>query len=302
MDPLSTYNAIIAEIKKHVAGKEDAMRLLLIAVVAGGHVLLEGPPGVAKTTLTKTLSQTINADFKRVQGSPDLEPKDFTGYTYIDEDNKPQFKKGPVFTNMLLIDELNRTTPKTMNSMLEALEERVVTAGGKDFELMKPFTAFATQNPLNVEGTIPLPKVLADRFLMKVDATYPSLEEEQLLIRLKEKNEKLEVNKIIGVEDILRMQEEAKSVELPEELVGYIARLVSATRNDIHVVMGASPRADIAFMQCGKVKAYLEGRNKVTLDDLKFLAKPILTHRIAVRSTGGVGVNGIVDGLVATIE
>jgi MoxR-like ATPase len=289
------------EMGKHIAGKKETIELLFLAVVANGHALLEGVPGVAKTTMTKTLASIIDADFKRIQGTPDLEPKDIIGYTYLDENKNVVVKKGPIFTNILLLDELNRAPPKTMSAFLEALEERQVSLGGSDIPLPKPFTAFATQNPLKVEGTEPLPKVMADRFLMKIDVDYPSMEEEAQMIRIKERNEKIAVNKIIGINDILEMQEQAKKVSLPDEVVKYITSIVNETRKDIHVVMGASPRADIAFMACGKAKALVEGRNEVTIEDIKFLAKPVLSHRIAVRSTGGIGVNGIIDGIIASL-
>lgn len=301
MEAKEAYQGILVEMKKHISGKQETLELLVIALVANGHALLEGVPGVAKTTMTKALASTIQADFKRIQGTPDLEPKDIVGYTYIDENNSPSFKKGPIFTNILLIDELNRSPPKTMSALLETLEERQVTAGGVDMQLPKPFIAFATQNPLKVEGTEPLPKVLADRFLMKIDVDYPSEKEEEEMIRIKETEAKVAVNKIISTDDIISFQQAAKEIELPQDVLEYITKLVDATRTDIHVVMGASPRADLAFLQCGKAKALLEGRTTVTKEDIKFLAKPILSHRIVVRSTGGIGVRGIIDGLLASL-
>lgn len=301
MDAKLTYSKILTEMKKHIAGKTDTIELMFVSVVANGHALLEGVPGVAKTTMTKALASTIQAEFKRIQGTPDLEPKDIVGYTYLDETGAPTFKKGPVFTNILLVDELNRAPPKTMSALLETLEERQVTIGGSDMQLPRPFTAFATQNPLRIEGTEPLPKVLADRFIMKIDVDYPSEEEEREMMRIKEREEKIAVEKVIDTQDIIELQQQAKMINMPDDVATYITDIVNATRTDIHVVMGASPRADIALMQCGKAKALIEGRNSVTKDDVKFLAKPILSHRIAVRATGGVGVRGIVDGILATL-
>ncbi|MCL5239073.1 MAG: MoxR family ATPase [Candidatus Marsarchaeota archaeon] len=300
--PNETYKQILEEMKKHIAGKTETIELMLIALVANGHTLLEGVPGVAKTTMTKALASTIEADFKRLQGTPDLMPKDIVGYTYADSDGSVKYQKGPVFTNILLVDELNRAPPKTMSALLETLEERQVSVGGQTMPLLKPFIAFATQNPLTIEGTEPLPKVLADRFIMKISVDYPSMEEEQEMLRIKEREEKVEVRKIIGTQDVLSLQEQAKSVQLPDEVAQYITRIVAATRKDIHVVMGGSPRSDLAFMQCGKAKALLEGRSQVTREDIKFLAKPVLSHRIAVRATGGIGVHGIIDGIVATLQ
>ncbi|MGC9142282.1 MAG: AAA family ATPase [Candidatus Micrarchaeia archaeon] len=301
MDAHTAYLKVMEEMGKHVAGKKETLELLFLALIANGHALLEGVPGVAKTTMTKSLASIIDADFKRIQGTPDLEPKDIIGYTYI-EDNTIKVKKGPIFTNILLIDELNRAPPKTMSAFLEALEERQVSIGGMDIQLPKPFIAFATQNPLRIEGTEPIPKVMADRFLMKIDVDYPSMEEEGEMLRIKEREEKIVVNKVLSTNDILQMQEEAKEVVLPDDVVKYITAIVDATRKDIHVVMGASPRADIAFMACGKAKALAEGRKEVTIDDIKFLAKPVLSHRIAVRATGGIGVNGIIDGIIASLK
>ncbi len=302
LDAHTAYSEVLAEMKKHIAGKEDTIELMFITVIANGHALLEGVPGVAKTTMCKAMADTMQSDFKRIQGTPDLVPSDITGETYIDDKNEVQFKKGPVFTNILLVDELNRSPPKTMSALLETLEERQVTAAGVDMQLPKPFTAFATQNPLRIEGTEQLPKVLADRFLVKIDVDYPKIEEEEEMMRLKEHEEKVEVRKIINTSDILEMQEKAKGVTLPNEVVDYIARIVSATRTDMHVVMGASPRADLSFMRSAKAKALIEVRDTVSIDDIKFLARPVLSHRISVRSTGGIGVHGIIDGIIATLK
>ena len=295
------YKRILAEMEKHIAGKRDTMELMIIALVANGHALLEGVPGVAKTTMTKALASTLQADFKRIQGTPDLEPKDIVGYTYIDADQSIKLNRGPVFTNLLLVDEMNRAPPKTMAALLESLEERQVTIAGNAIPLPKPFTAFATQNPLTIEGTEPIPKVLSDRFLMKIPVDYPSMEEERNMLRIKETEEKIEVKKVIDTSGVLDLQAQAKLVEMPDDAAEYITRIVNATRKDIHAIMGGSPRADIAFMQTGKAKALLEGRDKITKEDIRFLAKPVLSHRIAVRSTGGIGVHGIIDGILATL-
>ncbi|MEM3208897.1 MAG: MoxR family ATPase [Candidatus Micrarchaeaceae archaeon] len=302
MDPKLAFEKVMAEMKKRIAGKEETLELLFLTLVANGHALLEGVPGVAKTTMTKTLAETIQADFKRIQGTPDLEPKDIIGYTYVDDANNVVLKKGPVFTNILLVDELNRSPPKTMSALLETLEERQVTIGGNDMKLPSPFTAFATQNPLKIEGTEPLPKVLADRFMVKIDVTYPSESEEREMLRIKEREERVTVNKILTTSDILEMQQHAKDVVLPDDVAKYITAIVNATRTDIHVVMGASPRADLAFLYMSKARAYVHGAKEVTKDDIRFLASPVLSHRIVVRATGGIGVHGVIDGILASIE
>ncbi len=302
MEAREAYLKVEEEIKKHIAGKKDVIELLFIGLVANGHVLLEGVPGVAKTTLSKCLADTVQGEFKRIQCMPDLVPSDIIGTVFLDENNEPAMKKGPIFTNILLMDELNRSPPKTMSAFLEALEERQVTIGGTDIPLPKPFMAIATQNPLRIEGTEPLPKVLADRFIMKVEMDYPSAIEEEEMLKLKEREEQLVTQRVLNTTDVIDMQQQAKSISMPEEVDVYVTKLVEQSRTEMHVVMGASPRADLAFMQCGKAKALIEGRKEVTIDDIKFLAKPVLSHRIVVRSTGGIGVNGIIDGLIAMMH
>jgi MoxR-like ATPase len=304
MDPKDAYQLVAKEVKKHIAGKDDIVKLMFIALIANGHCLLEGVPGVAKTQMTKALADAVDAQFTRVQGTPDLEVKDMLGYTYMDEtDHTIKLKNGPIFTNILLVDELNRMPARTIAGLLEALEERQVTIPGAPTQhLLQPFIAFATQNPLNIEGTIPLPKVLTDRFLMRIAVSYPSNEEEQEMLRLKEVDASTKTEKVITTEDILSMQGMVDGVKMSDAVVGYITRLVDATREDIHVVMGGSPRAEISFMRCGKTKALIEGRNEVTIDDIKYLAKPVLSHRLVVKATGGIGVNGIIDGIVTNLK
>ena len=301
MDAKSAYLGVLEEVKKHIAGNDDIIELIFIAMVANGHVMLEGVPGVAKTTMAKTISDAIDADFNRIQGMPDLVINDIIGYVYTDENKSPKLKRGPIFTNILLVDELNRAPPKTTTALLEALEERQVTISNQTIKLPTPFTAIATQNPLNIEGTTPLPKVLADRFLMKITVNYPGEDAESEILRIKEREERLVVKKVLSVNDILDMQSQVNGIKMSDEVVKYITKLVRATRTDIHVVMGGSPRADISFMRCGKAKALINGRNEVTINDIKSLARAVLSHRIVVRSTGGIGVNGVIDGIVATL-
>ncbi|MCL5093183.1 MAG: MoxR family ATPase [Candidatus Marsarchaeota archaeon] len=301
-DVKGVYEKVLAEVKKRIAGKSDIIKLLFIAILANGHILLEGVPGVAKTTMAKTLSEAIQAEFGRIQGTPDIEFKDIVGYTYVDESNNLQLKKGPIFTNILLIDEINRAPPRTTTALLEALEERQVTMGDSTMPLEKPFIAMATQNPLNIEGTTQLPKVLADRFLMRVAVEYPTAEEEQQMLRIKESESKVPINRVISIKDIIEMQGMVNSIKVPDNVIKYITDIVGATRKDIHIVMGGSPRAEISFLNCCKAKALVEGRTEANIDDIKFLARPILSHRIVVRSTGGIGVNGIIDGIIASLK
>lgn len=304
MDAKESCRLVLSEVKKLIAGKADIIELMFIGLAANGHCILEGAPGVAKTRMANALADAIDAKFSRIQGTPDLEMKDIIGYTYIDEnDHEVKMRRGPIFTNILLVDELNRTPPRTMAGFLEALEERQVTIPGAPTEsLSDPFIAFATQNPLNIEGTTPLPKVLADRFLMRIAVNYPSNLEEQEMLRLKENEGSTKVNRVVSIDDILQIQKGVNSVRISDELVSFITRLVDTTREDIHVVMGGSPRAEISLMQCSKAKALISGRQEVSIDDIKYLAKPVLSHRLAVRSTGGIGVNGIIDGIIANIK
>jgi MoxR-like ATPase len=300
MDPKSSYEAVLAQVRKKISGKEDIIKLMFISIIANGHALLEGVPGVAKTTMTKALADSIQANFGRVQGTSDLEFKDIVGYTFIDANHNIQVKKGPIFTNIMLIDELNRAPQRTASALLEALEERQVTLGDSTIPLESPFIAFATQNPLNIEGTTPVPKVLADRFLMRIEVTYPTIDEEVNMLKLKESPVESKVERVLSIEDILGMQKAINGVSMSEDVMRHITDIVNQTRTDIHVIMGASPRAEISFMRAGKAKAFIEGRKEVAISDINSLARPILSHRIAVRSTGGIGVNGIIDGIIAT--
>lgn len=302
MDAKEVYENVRSEVGKKIAGKEDVIKLMFIAMVANGHALLEGVPGVAKTTMAKTLAEVVSAEFNRIQGMPDLEIRDIIGYTYLDDKSNIVLKKGPIFTNILLVDELNRAPPKTTTALLEALEEKQVTIGDQTISLPKPFIALATQNPLNIEGTTSLPKVLTDRFLLRIAVSYPTMEEEQAMLRIKEKDENIKVNSVVDTSTIMEMQRAVDGVKISDDVLAYITRLVDATRTDIHVVMGGSPRAEIAFMKCGKAKALIEGRGEVVIDDIKYLARAVLSHRIVVRATGGVGVNGVIDGIVASVR
>jgi MoxR-like ATPase len=277
---------------------------MLVAIVADGHVLLEGVPGLAKTTMTKTIADTIEAQFARVEGTADLQIKDLLGYTYIDDNHNIQLKKGPIFTNLLLIDELNRANPTVATALLEALEERRVTIGNYDVELNKPFIAFATQNPLNIEGALPLPKVLTDRFLMRIGVTYATDVQEVEMLKLKEEEEIQDTKtvKVASLDQIIEMQKMAETIALPDDVRDYIVKLVDATRKEIHVVMGGSPRAEISFMRAAKAKALIEGKKEISIDDIKYLAKPVLSHRIVVKASGGLGVGGIIDGIVTMLH
>jgi MoxR-like ATPase len=296
------YEKVLEQVQKKISGKADVIELLFIALVADGHALLEGVPGTAKTTMVKALADTVHAHFDRVQGTPDLDFEDIVGHTYIDDRHQVRLKKGPIFTNLFLVDELNRAPMRTTTALLESLEERQVTIAEETFPLEKPFIALATQNPLSIEGTTSLPKVLTDRFLMRISVAYPNMEEEEHMLRMKEIEATVKIEKVVEPSDILDLQVQAAAVTMPDNVVEYITKIVEATRTDIHVVMGASPRAEISFMKCGKTRALIQGHTEVTVEDIKYLTRPVLSHRIVVRATGGLGVNGVIDGIVASVR
>ena len=258
-------------------------------------------PGLAKTTMAKTIAQLINCSFGRIQGTPDLQPRDILGFEFYDPNGKLILWKGPIFNNIVLIDELNRAPPKTQTSLLESMEERQVTFSSGTIPLPKPFIVLATQNPLRIEGTNPIPLVQADRFLFKVNVTYPTKEEEIEMLKLKDK-EQQKLEKVFEKEEIIELSQLAKSIKINEEIMQYIVEIVSRTRQHQHLLMGASPRASIAFMLGAKARALLKGREEVEIDDVRFIAHAVLEHRIAVRPGAGIGASSIVDELLAQVK
>ncbi|MGC9149597.1 MAG: AAA family ATPase [Candidatus Micrarchaeia archaeon] len=295
------YKKFQAEVSKVIAGKEKEIELIFIGLIANGHILLEGMPGLAKTTMAKTIAQLINCSFGRIQGTPDLSPRDILGFEFYDPNGKLMLIKGPIFNNIVLIDELNRAPPKTQTSLLECMEERQVTFSSGTIPLPKPFIVIATQNPLRIEGTNPIPLVQADRFLFKVEVTYPTQEEEIKMLKIKDlPQQKLE--RVFEKEEIIELSQISKTVKIDEELMHYIVEIVSRTRGHQHLLMGASPRASIAFMLGAKARALLKGREKVEKEDIRFIAHAVLEHRIAVRSGAGIGASSVVDELLAQIK
>lgn len=268
------------EIHKIIVGNEEVIENVVIALFAGGHVLLESVPGMGKTVLTNTIAQTLDCDFKRIQGTPDLTASDILGKMEYDEAMKENIlRNGPVFTNILLMDEINRTPPKTQSALLEAMAEKNVSLGGKTHHLPKPFMVIATQNPLEQRGTYPLPEAQMDRFLFKTVLEYLS-EGEEILI-MKSKGPELKVNRVFNPAEILIIRKEMdESMFIADAILEYIARIINETRKRREVQTGASPRASIAFMKASKVKAFVEGRDHVIVADIKKIAHPILRHRM----------------------
>jgi len=295
------YEKFQKEISKVIAGKEKEVELVFIGLIANGHILLEGMPGLAKTTMAKTIAQLIDGTFGRIQGTPDLQPRDILGFEFYDQNGKLILWKGPIFNNIVLIDELNRAPPRTQTSLLESMEEKQVTFSSGTLPLPKPFIVLATQNPIKIEGTNPIPLVQADRFLFKVSVNYPTQEEEVEMLKLKDKPQpKLE--KVFEKEEILELSELAKTIKIDEKIMHYIVEIVSKTREHQHLLMGASPRASIAFMVGAKARALLKGRDKVEVEDVKFIAHAVLEHRVAIRSGAGIGASAIVDELLAQVK
>jgi len=281
---------IRAEVSKAIAGQERTIEQALVAILANGHVLLEGVPGVAKTLLVRTLAQTLGLNYGRIQFTPDLMPSDVIGTNVYDPRSGDfNLRHGPVFVNVLLADEINRTPPKTQAALLEAMEERRVTIDGEPHPLPPPFLVFATQNPIDFEGTYPLPEAQQDRFLLKVIVDYPAPEAELEVLRRHHAGFRPQSLEAAGVQSILtidrlrELQEEVRRLTVEDRVFDYIQAIVSATRQSNDIAVGASPRAGIALLNCSKAIAALRGRDYVIPDDVKELALPVLRHRVLLR-------------------
>ncbi len=274
--------AIIREVARAYIGSPQVTEALLTALVAGGHVLIEGVPGVAKTTLVKSFAHTLGCGYRRIQFTPDLLPSDITG-TYILDMRTSEFvlRQGPVFTNILLGDEINRAPAKTQSALLEAMQERQVTIEGETRPLGAPFMVLATQNPIEHEGTYPLPEAQVDRFLIKLSMTYPAQADEKRMLTTYNQPAP-ELRALIGPKDILRLQNLAGDVYVAEEIFDYILALVTHTRSHRRVYLGASPRAALALLQACKALALVRGRDYALPDDVRALASLVLSHRIVV--------------------
>ena len=285
-----TYRRLHAEVGKAVVGQNDIKEELFCALLSGGHVLLEGVPGIAKTLLVRTFCKAIGADFGRIQFTPDMMPSDVTGSNIYDSNTGAfHFRKGPIFTDLLLADEINRTPPKTQSALLEAMQEKTVTNDGVQYELGPLFTVVATQNPLEFEGTYALPEAQLDRFLLKSVLDYPTEEQEsEVLARVQHGFDSQDLDSadlqiIASREDILSARKEARAVGTTQEIRAYILSIVRTTRDTPAIVVGASPRAAIALLLTSQVVAALRDRDFVTPDDIKRMARPVLRHRLILR-------------------
>jgi MoxR-like ATPase len=286
---------ILTEVSKVIIGKEEQKRLMLIALLAGGHMLIEGLPGTAKTKLARTFAGVIGGQFKRIQFTPDMLPADVTGFYLYSPDGSSRLIDGPIFTNMLLADELNRATPRTQSALLEAMQEYQVTIERETHRLSKPFMVIATQQEFGAEGTYPLTNVQIDRFLLRSLSLYTPKEEEEEVIANIDRIEEPQISSVTCLEEINEAREAVKRIHVSREIVDYITTLVQALRTDPDVELGPSVRAGIALYKCGRAVALLDGRDFVIPDDIKHLALPGIEQRIRIRPEAEM------DGITARI-
>jgi len=282
-DLSSLSNQVITEIERAIVGKTQLLRRIMAAVLAGGHILLEDYPGLAKTLIAKSFAGALGLDFKRIQFTPDLLPGDITGgYIYNRTKDIFELRKGPIFGNIILADEINRASPKTQSALLEAMQEGQVTLEGETMTLPQPFIVMATQNPIEYEGTFPLPEAQLDRFLMKLSVGYPSQEEEQEILRRRRerRQDEIKLAQMTNREQILDMRQAVEGIHMDPDLERYIVEMVCKTRQDTRVSVGSSPRGSLALSKLSMALAAMDERDYVLPDDIKFFASPALTHRL----------------------
>ncbi|ASJ57054.1 AAA family ATPase [Brevibacillus formosus] len=277
--------SLIDNIEKVLIGKRSVIELMVAAVLANGHVLLEDVPGVGKTMMVRALSKSISGEFKRIQFTPDLLPTDVTGVAIFNQKNLEfEFRQGPIFANVILADEINRTSPKTQSALLEAMEERSVTIDGATYRLAEPFFVMATQNPLEYEGTFPLPEAQLDRFFMQVSLGYPTVEEEmRMLSRFSAANPLEELQPVMTIAELAELQRQVSTVKVSEGIKEYIVRLCHRTREHHHIYLGVSPRGSLALFRAVQALAFVRGRDYVIPDDVKELVPVVFAHRMIVK-------------------
>lgn len=305
------------EIAKGIIGQKEVVRNVLISIFAEGNVLLEGMPGMGKTQLVKTIGKVLNLNFSRIQFTPDLMPADVVGTNLVVKEGENtvfKFEKGPVFTNLLLADEINRATPKTQSALLEAMGEKTVTVGKTTYHMPKPFMVLATQNPVEQEGTYPLPEAQLDRFLFKINVDFPNLNELKKIIDLTLSNEKVEIKSVLEGEEIIKMREILREVKISEAVKEYALKLILGTHPEIeeghnmtkeYVEAGASPRAAQGIISGAKVRAVMEGRYNVSFEDINALAYPVLKHRMILNFDAiseGIKAENVIDQILEDLK
>jgi MoxR-like ATPase len=296
---------VIAEVERAIVGKNELLQQIMAACLAGGHVLLEDYPGLGKTILAKSLATALGLVFKRIQFTPDLLPGDITGsYVYNREHDRFELREGPLFANIILADEINRASPRTQSALLEAMQEVQVTLEGETMQLDEPFIVIATQNPIEYEGTFPLPEAQLDRFQVKLGVGYPSLEDEQEILRRRREraHDQVEINRVTEAGTLLAMRQAVEGVHVEPDLEGYIASLVHATRRDKRVAVGASPRGSLALLKLARARAALDGRDYVIPDDIKTFAIPALAHRLILEPEFWMRRQAVFDILTQIVE
>lgn len=287
MEPSSNISKLIENIENVFIGKKDAVKLTLTGLFAGGHILIEDVPGVGKTVLARALARSIDCSFQRIQFTPDLLPSDIIGVSiYTPKMDEFVFKPGPIFAHVILADEINRTTPRTQSSLLEAMNDFQISVDGKTRKLELPFIVLATQNPYEFEGTYPLPESQLDRFLMRIEIGYPSIEDEKRVLFSQTHQHPLNtLSPVLSREEVLDIQRQVKEVRVDESIIGYMLEITSRTRKNTKLEIGVSPRGSLMLRRAVQACALVEGRDYVVPDDVKKLAAPVLSHRVIVRAT-----------------
>lgn len=298
------------ECNKIIVGQEDIIDKMLICIIADGHMLLEGVPGIAKTLIAKVMARIIKSDFSRIQFTPDLMPSDILGTTVFNmKDSEFNFVKGPIFSNVVLIDEINRAPAKTQAALFEVMEEKQISFSGETFHLGEIFTVIATQNPVEQEGTYRLPEAQLDRFMMKINLTYPSLDDEKrILDRYKNNIGKVDlqvVTPLLSPDEIHTLRSSLENIKVEEHILNYIASIIHETRNNAHVYLGASPRASLFLLKGAKVVAMMSGRDYIIPDDVQYIARDVICHRIILSpdaEISGLTTQKVVDTIIQQIE
>ncbi|MDY7077471.1 MAG: MoxR family ATPase [Chloroflexota bacterium] len=291
-------------IQKVIIGKDEAIDLALVATLCEGHILIEDVPGIGKTVLARTIAASLGCTFRRIQFTPDLLPSDVTGISYFNQKSQEfEFRPGPVMSQVVLADEINRATPRTQSALLEAMQEQQITVDGVTYPLPRPFLVLATQNPIELEGTFPLPEAQVDRFLIRLPIGYPTEEEEHaILLRFEQEDPLEKLEPVVTSEELIGMQQQVRQVRVEESVRGYVVDIVRATRDHKDIQLGGSPRGTLALYRCAQALAAIRGREYVLPDDVKLLAPYVLTHRILISPATRLRGRRLADVLMDVIE